>query len=378
MEKADIVVIGAGVVGLAIAAKLSKANRSLYVIEKHNSFGQETSSRNSEVIHAGIYYPTGSLKAELCVCGNRLLYETCEKHNVPHKKIGKFIVATNDLEEEGLQKLFKKGHENGVKDLKFISKRELEKNEPNAKAKCALYSPSTGIIDAHSLMKYFEKKIRENKGEIAYNCEAAVISKLNDGYEITTKEITGETFQFKTKVLINCAGLNSDTIAQKAGIDIEKENYQLKYCKGQYFRVNNSKKCSLINSLIYPVPCEHITGLGVHATKDLSGSLRFGPDVTYVDRDNFDYEVDVSQKENFLNSALKFLPFLSIEDLTPDTAGIRPKLQGENESFRDFIINEESNKGFSGLINLIGIESPGLTAAISIARYVEGLVKKGL
>lgn len=374
MERVEVVIVGAGVVGLAVAAKLAKPSRSLYVIERHDSFGAETSSRNSEVIHAGIYYPTGSLKAKLCVEGNRLLYEICEKHNIPHKRIGKFIGATNDHEEEELQKLFKKGCNNGVKDLRFISKEELGKFEPNVKARCALYSPATGIIDTHSLMRYFEQKIMENKGEIAYGCEVVGILKVNDGYEITTKETSGETFGFKTKIIINCAGLNSDVIAKIAGVDIEKDNYCLKYCKGQYFRVSNGKKCNLVNSLIYPVPHERITGLGVHVTKDLAGSLRLGPDVHYVDRNKFDYEVNTAQKENFLRSVLKFLPFLEENDLVPDTAGIRPKLQGENEDFRDFIINEESNKGLNGMINLVGIESPGLTSAPAIARYVEELI----
>ena len=376
MEKIDIAIIGAGVVGLAIAERLSKTSHSVYLIEKNYSFGQETSSRNSEVIHAGIYYPSNSLKAKLCVEGNALLYEICLKNNIPHKRIGKFIIATNKDEEKEVQKLLERGLGNGAKDLRLISDRELNEFEPNVKARCALYSPNTGIIDAHCLMKYFEQKIKESSGEIVYGCEAIGLKKVNDGYEITIKETTGETFIFKAEILINSSGLNCDSIAQKAGIDIEKENYRLKYCKGQYFRVSNNRKCSLVNSLIYPVPHEHITGLGVHATKDLAGSLRLGPDAAYVDRNSFNYEVDISRKEDFLNSVLKFLPFLAAEDLTPDTTGIRPKLQGEKEDFRDFIINEESNKGFSGLVNLIGIESPGLTSAPAIALYVETLIGK--
>jgi len=375
MEKVDIVIIGAGVVGLAIASKLARKNRALYVIERHDSFGRETSSRNSEVIHAGIYYPQGSLKARLCVEGNRLLYDICEKYNIPHKRIGKFIVATNNIEEGELQKLFEKGSNNGVKDLRLISKGELEKFEPNVKAKCALYSQNTGIIDTHSLMKYFEKAAKELNTEIVYNCEVAGLDKLPDGYAVTTKDASGEIFKFKTKIIINSAGLNSDIIARMAGIDIEKENYRLKYCKGQYFRINSSQKCNLINRLIYPVPHEKITGLGVHATKDLQSSLRLGPDTHYVDRNNFNYDVNIADKEKFLEAALKFLPFLKAEDLIADTTGIRPKLQGEEEDFRDFVIKEESCLGFSGFINLIGIESPGLTSCPAIAKHVEELVK---
>lgn len=374
MEKVDVVIVGAGVVGLAIAARFARRNLALYVIEKHESFGKETSSRNSEVIHAGIYYPYGSLKARLCVEGNALLYDICGKNNIPHKRIGKFIVATNGAEEEELQKLFEKGNKNGVKDLKLISGQALKKFEPEVKAKGALYSQNTGIIDTHSLMKYFEKKAKENSAEIVYNCELTALNKLSDGYLVTTKDASGEIFEFRTKILINSAGLNSDIIAQMAGVDIKKENYQLKYCKGQYFRINNSRKCNLISHLVYPVPHEKITGLGVHATKDLQGSLRLGPDTCYVPRKEFNYDVNPVDREKFLNAALKFLPFLKEEDLTPDTSGIRPKLQGEGEDFRDFVIKEESKLGLPGLVNLIGIESPGLTSAPAIAKYVEEFV----
>ncbi|MFA6281674.1 MAG: NAD(P)/FAD-dependent oxidoreductase [Candidatus Omnitrophota bacterium] len=375
MEKVDIAIIGAGVVGLAIAERLSGANCSLYVLERNPCFGQETSSRNSEVIHAGIYYPTGSLKARLCVEGNRLLYELCVKNEIPHKKIGKFIVAINPEEEIELQKIFKKAQENGVDGLKIITEKELKKTEPNVSAKCAIYSPDTGILDSHSLMKYFEEKIKGNKAEIAYNCKVIGLSKISDGYEVAVKDVSGEIFKFVARVVVNSAGLDSDTIAKMAGINIEKQDYVLKYCKGQYFRVGSQKKCALVNRLVYPVPHENAAGLGVHVTKDLAGGLRLGPDTCYVNRNNFDYEVDILKKKDFLHSALKFLPFLKEEDLTSDTAGIRPKLQGDGEDFRDFVIKEESGIGFPGLINLIGIESPGLTSAPAIARYVKAILK---
>ncbi|MDP2923612.1 MAG: NAD(P)/FAD-dependent oxidoreductase, partial [Candidatus Omnitrophota bacterium] len=373
--KVDVVIVGAGVVGLAIGAKLSKSNRSLYVIERHDSFGQETSSRNSEVIHAGIYYPEGSLKAQLCVKGNRMLYEICAKNGVSHKRIEKLIVATDEKEQVDLANLLEKGVNNGVKGLKILSKQEFKKLEPNVQARVAIYSPNTGIIDTHNLMKYFEQLIKNNGGEVVYGCCVVGLEKIAEGYEVSVKDATGDAFKFYAQVVINSAGLESDSIAKMAGIDIEKQNYCLKYCKGQYFRVINSKKCVLTDRLIYPVPHEKASGLGVHVTKDLAGGMRLGPDVHYIDRDKVNFDVDLSQRKVFFKSAIKLLPFLAEEDLVPDTAGIRPKLQGENDDFRDFVIREESALGFSGFIDLIGIESPGFTAAPAIAEYVAEIIK---
>lgn len=376
MEKADIIVIGAGVVGLGIAAKISKPVINMYVLERHCSFGQEISSRNSEVIHSGIYYPSWSLKAKLCVRGNQMLYELCSRHKIPHKRIEKLIVANNDEEERKLITLLHTGQNNGASGLKIINKTEIYKLEPNIKAHAALYSPSTGIIDTHTLMKYFVNRIKENKGEVAYNSKIIGLKKDSSGYAITVSDNDRNTFTFHAKIVINCAGIDSDKIAAMLGIDLEKEKYVLKYCKGQYFRVTSSKKCDLINRLIYPVPHEKASGLGVHATKDLAGGLRLGPDAHYVNKNSFDLTVNLNEKKNFLNSAISFLPFLAEEDLTADTCGIRPKLQGENEGFRDFIIQEESALGFPGFINLIGIESPGLTSAPAIAEYVENIIKQ--
>jgi L-2-hydroxyglutarate oxidase LhgO len=375
MEKVDAVIIGAGVVGLAVGARLAKLKRSLYIIERHSSFGQETSSRNSEVIHAGIYYPTQTLKAQLCVKGNRMLYEICAKNNIGHRKIQKLIVATDAREEKDLSKLLEKGIKNGVADLKILSKTEFKKIEPNIEGRVAIHSPSTGIIDTHNLMKYFEYCVKNDGGEVTYNCTVSELKKVSGGYEVSVKDSSGDTFKFHAGVVINSAGLESDTIAQMLGIDTKKQNYCLKYCKGQYFRVVNSSKCNLTNRLIYPVPHEKITSLGVHITKDLSGGMRLGPDAHYIERNNINYEVDVNQRNGFFTSAIKLLPFLTEEDLIPDTAGIRPKLQGKDENFRDFVIREESDLGFPGFINLVGIESPGLTSAPAIAEYVARILE---
>ena len=373
MEKIDIVVVGAGVVGLAVALELSKANKEVFVIEKNSSFGQETSSRNSEVIHAGIYYPKDSLKAKTCVEGKRLLYEFCSLNNIAHKKIGKLIVAIENNEIKDLEILFKQGLENGVEDLEFLSKNQIKNLEPNVEAEAAIYSPSTGILDSHTFMKNLVFQFESQQGQIAYNTELKAIDKVKEGFKVSVEDKREGSFKFLARIFINCAGLNSDKVAQMIGID--KPDYRLKYCKGDYFRVHNNK-ARFISKLVYPVPKEDRAGLGIHATLDLAGGLRLGPDDEYVDK--IDYNINASKAKSFYESARKFLPFIELEDLQPDTAGIRPKLQGPHEDFRDFIIKEETDLGLSGFINLIGIESPGLTSSLSIARIVKDIVKRGL
>lgn len=374
MERVDIVVIGAGVVGLAVGARLSARFKNLYVLERHDSFGQETSSRNSEVIHAGIYYNTGSLKAKTCVEGNQLLYETCIKNKIPHKRCAKLIVANSKEDKIILEELFRKARDNGVSNLKILSKENVKKVEPQISANAAIFSESTGIIDSHSLMQYFIQRVKENNADVAYNCEVTAIDKLNSGYKLSIQEKSGEKFSIEAAAVINCAGLESDTVASQLGIDIKKEKYDLKYCKGQYFRVN-PKKAKMLNHLVYPVPKPSSGSLGIHATLDLAGGVRLGPDDKYLAREKIDYDVNINDKEKFFLSAKAFLPFLEKDDLTPDTSGIRPKLQGEGEPERDFVIKEETNLGFPGFINLIGIESPGLTSSIAIASHVERLLK---
>lgn len=369
MEDVELTIIGAGVIGLSIAAELSGVCKDILVLEKNSSFGQETSSRNSEVIHSGIYYPKDSLKAKTCIEGNHLLYELCGKFNIPHKKIGKLIVACVKEEIEDLEKLLDNAKLCGVEGLRLISAKELENLEPNVKALCGLYSGHTGIVDSHRLMEYFQHRAKENSTLFAYNTEVKAIEKLNSGYKVVVKDANQESFSFKTKVLLNSSGLNSDLVASLVGIDIDKFDLRLKYCKGQYFRVN-SKKAELINHLVYPVPKPKSGGLGIHATKDLTNGLRLGPDDTYLNSRELDYSVDLKRKDVFYQSVKECLPFIEPNDLSADIAGIRPKLQGKDEEFRDFVIQDETDKGLPGFINLIGIESPGLTSALAIAKYV--------
>lgn len=367
-DRIDIAIIGAGVIGLAIAAEIGDKDKDIFILEKNASFGEETSSRNSEVIHAGIYYPKDTLKAITCVEGNRLLYEICEKNNIFCRKTGKLIIATCNSEIEKLEELLKCGKTNGVPGLKLISEKEVRKIEPEIKAKAALYSPSTGIIDTHELMKYFLQEARSKGVEILYETEVVDIKKLSSGYEVRIRE-SGEETTFISDVVINCAGLSSDLIAQMIGIDIENCGYVLKYCKGTYFQVY---KPYSIKHLIYPAPSK--VSLGIHIVLDKTGRIRLGPDAEYI-RKKIDYDVDPSKKAFFYNSVKDFLPFINEDDLSPDIAGIRPKLQGPEEDFKDFVIREEKDKGYPGFINLIGIESPGLTACPSIAKYVHKIIK---
>lgn len=373
-QRADITIIGAGVVGLAIAANIADERREVYVLEKNGTFGQEASSRNSGVIHAGIYYPTGSLKAEMCVSGNRSLYEFCETYGIGYRKLGKLIVAVNEEEVKELQALFIQGQNNNAEGLKLLSESELKAMEPNVSGIAAIFSPSTGIIDAHALMQCFLARAVESGVHIAYQSEVIGVEKLTDGYKVTVTDRTGH-FSFATKLLINCAGLGSDKIAELAGIDVDSAGYRLHYCKGEYFSVNTAKN-RLVRRLVYSVPPPQLTSLGIHVTLDLEGRVRLGPSAYYVDR--IDYAIDNRYKEFFYNSARKLLPSLEYNNLEPEMAGVRPKLQGPGEDYRDFIIKEESEKGLPGFINLIGIDSPGLTASPAIAEYTGNLVKAQL
>lgn len=376
MEKVDIVIIGAGVVGLAIASELDGRNSSIIVLERHETFGKETSSRNSGVIHSGIYYPPNSLKANLCVEGNRLLYEICERHNIPYKKIGKLIVATNENELKKLEVLLKNGQNNGINDLRLVDKEELRVMEPNVSAISAIYSPSTGIVDVYSLMRHFYLVARGRGVEFIYNSEVCGIRKLPCGngdfpYQITIKEKGGGYFSFNSRIVINSAGLEADKIAQLVGIDIKKNEYELCYCKGEYFSVNPSK-WGLIKHLIYPLPGGE--SLGIHSVLDLDGRLKIGPNAYYIERNSADYTVKEENKTMFYQAVNTFLPFIQLADLSPDTAGIRPKFKKEKDTFCDFVIADESENGFPSFINLIGIESPGLTCAPAIARYIKNIL----
>ncbi len=369
MEKVDIIIIGAGVIGLAIAEKLSSCGKEIVVVEKHDGFGREASSRNSEVIHAGMYYPEDSLKARMCVAGNRMLYALCEEKCIPYQKLGKIIVAGNEEEEKQVNNLYEQGMKNGIQGLQLLHKSGLHKKEPNIAGEMGLFSPETGILDTHQLMKYFEQTAESNGVIIAYDCEVIAIAKKSIGFILDIRDADNEMMHLQSEIVINAAGLSSDVIAESAGIDIDAAGYRIHPCKGEYFSVLNRHKGKL-RHLIYPAPTT--ISLGIHEIADLNGSLKLGPNAFYVD--SIDYDVNLNHQEEFYQSARRFLPFIEFDDLAPDMAGIRSKLQKEGESFRDFVITEESERGLPGLINLIGIESPGLTACLAIADEVSGLL----
>lgn len=368
---AQITIIGAGVVGLAIAARMSKDFGDVYVTEKHPTFGQETSSRNSEVIHAGIYYPQGSLKSKLCLEGKWLMYDYCREHDIPFKNCGKIIVATTDDEVRIIEGIMKTALGNGVDDLEMIEKDRIAELEPSVFAIKAIYSPSTGIVDSHSLMKSLETDIVINGGQIAYGSEVTGIRRIEEGYEITIRDTENTTFSFTTRIVINSAGLGSDLVSALAGLSDDR--LRIRFCKGEYFRLNPPKN-RLINRLVYPVPVHNLEGIGIHVTVDMDGGVKLGPDVTYLDSNVFDYKVNPSKQDAFYRSARLFLPFLEYDDLAPEMAGIRPKIQGPGEPVRDFYIKEESDRGMPDFINLIGMESPGLTSCLSIANHVRNLI----
>ena len=369
--RADVAIIGAGVIGLAIAARVADKNRSVYILERNDTFGQETSSRHSGVIHSGIYYPEGTLKARLCVAGSGMLYKLCPKHNIGYQKPGKLIVATSDKEAGELEALFDRGRKNGAPGLKLVTKRELQLLEPNVAGVAAIWAPDTGIVDSHALMKFFIARATGKGAQIAYRTEVIGIEKVSDGYRVLVRDGEDE-FSFITSVLINSAGLGSDRVAEMAGIDIASAGYRLHYGKGEYFSVGGGKN-RLVKRLIFPVPPAGVSGVGIHATFDLDGRMRLGPSIEYTDR--LDYAVSEGNRKLFYNAVRTFLPFIEYDDLEPEMAGISPKLQGPGEDIKDFVIREESDKGLPGFVDLVGIESPGLTAAPAIAEYVAGLIR---
>jgi L-2-hydroxyglutarate oxidase LhgO len=368
MDEVQITIIGAGIIGLAIAARLSANYDNIVVLEQNCRFGMDTSSRNSEVIHSGIYYRPGSLKASLCLQGAGMLYSICKEFSVPHKKIGKLIVAQNQNEQKALEVLFENGIKNGVNGLKFIDKKDIQALEPNVNATSAIYSLNTGIVDSHRLMQLLISQAESRQVTFAYNSKVILLKKQDKGFIVGIEQ---DGYKFKSKIVINAAGLFADKIASLAGIDIAENHYRLFYCKGSYFSYG---KRSPIKMLVYPVPQDSLTGLGVHATLDLGKRLRFGPDTEYVD--SLDYKVDKRKSNSFYNSISGIIKGLDKDAFAPDMAGIRPKLSGPEEKARDFIINDERDKGLYGLVNLIGIESPGLTSSLAIALKVERMVKE--
>ncbi len=365
----DTTIIGAGVVGLAVAAELAARGVSVIVLERHERFGQETSSHNSEVLHAGLYYPTGSLKARLCLEGNGILRQLAREGALPLKLIGKLVVG-NQNETGSLEALLARATDNGVEGIRLLSRQEIRRMEPHLSSTVALFSAHTGILDSHALMRLFLTRALDHGADIAFQTEVIGVEPITGGFRLHTRGGDGSLFSLDSERVVNAAGLGSDQIAAMAGIDVDAAGYRLHPCKGDYF--STSPRCwRLVNHLIYPAPKPKSAGLGIHVTLDLTGRMRLGPDAVYVSHTQIpNARVDPCRKEAFASAVQQYLPAISVDDLEPEFCGIRPKLQGPGEPFRDFVVTDETSRGLPGWVNLIGIESPGLTAAPAIAREV--------
>lgn len=369
MPDFGVVVIGGGAVGLAIAARLAP-HADLLLLERRPHWGQETSSRNSEVIHAGLYYPEGSLKARLCVRGNALMYERCRARGIAHRPITKIVTATDATEQPALDALFARGRANGVA-LERMTAEEVHALEPNVRSAGALFSPTTGVVNAHELMDDYAREVEAGGGMIRVRSAVTALERSGGGYLVTVRSGAVEE-TVSTERLVNAAGLDSDTVAALAGIDVDAAGYRLHYCKGSYFALAPAK-WGLVSRLVYPVPDKE--SLGVHAVVDVTGRVRFGPDVEYLPARDIDYAVDERRRHAFGEAARRYLPQVADDDLTPDISGVRAKLQAKGEPVRDFVVKEESDRGLPGLVNLIGIDSPGLTSSLAIAEHVEALLR---
>jgi L-2-hydroxyglutarate oxidase LhgO len=362
-EKSGAVVIGAGVVGLACARALALRGIETIVLEANEAIGLETSSRNSEVIHAGLYYPAGSLKARLCVEGRRLLYEFCETRNVAHRRCGKLIVATAPEQEARLDALKSQSLENGVDDLRLLTAAAAMALEPRLSAAAALLSPATGIIDSHGLMLALLGEAEAHGAALALKSPLLRAEAHGSGFLL---EVGGEEpMRLETDILINSAGLHATKVAARIdGLD-PRHVPALHPAKGNYYALAGRAPFS---RLVYPLP--EPGGLGVHLTLDLGGQARFGPDVEWVDA--LDYTVDPRRADAFYAEVRKYWPALPDGALQPAYAGIRPKLSGPGEPAADFLVQSQATHGVPGLINLFGIESPGLTACLALAEHACG------
>lgn len=369
----ETVVLGAGVVGLAVAAELSSRGGTVLVVERNTKLGQETSSHNSEVLHAGLYYPTGSLKARLCLEGNERIQALSRERGIPVQMLGKIVVAGPD-EIAALDALMARAAANGVVGLRRVSGRELRLLEPSVVAAEAMLSSNTGILDSDALMQYFLVTAEDAGAEFVYRTEVVGLSPIQGGYRVDTRGPDGELFSIEAARVVNAAGLYADRVAAMAGIDIDQAGYRLHFCRGDYF--STRPRCwRLVSRLVYPVPGAHAAGLGIHVTLDMGGRMRLGPDTTYLEPGKPpEYAVNPTSKARFAAAVRRYLPAIEEDDLEPEFAGTRPKLQGPGDPARDFIIAEETQRGLPGLVNLVGIESPGLTASPAIAREVARLL----
>jgi L-2-hydroxyglutarate oxidase LhgO len=368
MEQIDAVVIGAGVVGLAVGRALALSGREVLVLESENAIGTGTSSRNSEVIHAGIYYPAGSLKARLCVQGKQMLYAYCAERGVAHQQLGKLIVATSPEQVLALDGIRAKAAANGVHDLQKLTATQAQALEPALACEAALLSPSTGVVDSHGLMLALQGDMENAGGLLALVSPVQHIGVRHGTATHPIRVTTEDGTEVACKVLVNAAGLHAVSLARSMdGLDpsqLPQALPQAYFAKGNYFTLAGRAPFS---RLIYPVP--EAAGLGVHLTLDLGGKAKFGPDVQWVD-DPADLQVDPRRGDAFYAEVRKYWPALQDGALQPGYAGMRPKINAPHEAAADFMIQGPAEHGVPGLVNLLGIESPGLTSSLAIADEV--------
>lgn len=355
-NKFNISIIGAGIVGLSIAERLSRNYKNIILFDKESTFGQHISSRNSEVIHSGFYYPYNSLKSKLCIDGNKEIYNFSDKYNINYKKCGKMIVINDLNDETKLYDIYNNAKKCGLSGLKILNKKEAKEIEERVRCIKALWIPSTGIIDSHGIMSKLENLSILNGVDFAYNYSLKNINFNNNLYELSFNN----NELIYSDIVINTTGLWSDNICKMLNLN----NYDIEYYKGDYYKSNIKN----LNCLIYPLPKK--VSLGLHTVLSLNGDVSFGPN--YYKVNNVDYSIDNKHESEYLAGFKQLLDDNDLK-LTPDFSGIRPKIKN-NGSFNDFIIKNEKDQGFNNFINLIGIDSPGLTSSLSIAKYVESLI----
>jgi L-2-hydroxyglutarate oxidase LhgO len=329
--------------------------------------GREISSRNSGVVHAGIYYPKDSLKTKLCIEGKNLLYDWCEAHDVPHQHTGKLIVATSAEDETRLRRIARHAAEVGAGELRMMGRAEAREVEPELRCELALHSPTSGVVDVHELIASYAREVKEADGAIVYQTSVEGIERIAGGWLVRTSDTMGRQAELQTERIVNAAGLSAIDVARRSGLAEQEIPWRLYPCKGSYFALGAGAPPTR-NSLIYPLP--QGGGLGVHITADISGARRAGPDAEFVD--TIDYKVDESRIERFAEAVGRYLPAIRPEHLTPDYSGIRPKLVGPEGGFADFVLSNPSTQ--PGVVHLVGIESPGLTASLAIGARVSDMI----
>jgi len=380
MDRFEVTIAGAGVIGLALAHAFTRSGRfqpeQILLVEQENRIGQHISSRHSEVIHAGIYYPPGSLKAQCCVRGKALLYEFCDSYGITYKKLGKLIIS-NESDSDSLAQLAANAEANGVTDLQWWDRQRLRREEPALRARSALFSPSTGILDSHAYMERLLQLARERGMVYAPNTRISAVQASAQGLEIVSETGNGSAdvavaaseFHFASELFINACGLQAQDIASRCLTMDSCHIPALFPCKGDYFSYSG---CNPFRHLIYPQPEPNLRGLGIHSTQDLGGQLRFGPDACYVETLDFDVEAD--KASTYAEAIRSYFPAIEASRLQPAYAGIRPKLAGPGQAAADFQIAGPAQHGQPGLYHLFGIESPGLTSSLALAEKVLDLV----